>query len=91
MPTSAPRYSREEFALRGNEIYGRVVRPLLSTEDDGKLVAIDIESTEFELDRDGYAASERLLARNPEAQIWLARVGQRTAYRIGGRILRKAE
>jgi hypothetical protein len=84
MSTKAPRFSGEEFARRGREIYERVIRPRLRPEDDGKLVAIDIESDEYAIDSDGYQASERLIERNPNAQIWLARVGRATTYRLGG-------
>ena len=77
------RYSREEFARRGQEIYERHVRPALRADDEGKFVAIDIESANYEMDRDDYAATERLLNRCPDAQIWLVRVGQPAAYRIG--------
>jgi hypothetical protein len=76
--------SPEEFSRRGQEIYDRDVRPALRAEDEDKYVAIDIASGDYELDRDDYAATERLLTRQPQAQIWLARVGWRAAYRIGG-------
>ena len=90
MSATAPRYSSEEFARRGHEVYDRIVRPNVGCEDDGKLVAIDIETHEYEIDQDGYAASEKLLTRRPDAQLWLMRVGQPTAYRLGGRALRKS-
>ncbi len=77
-----PRYSRDEFARRGDLIYDRVVRPRVQSEDAGKFVAIDIETETFEIDRDDYAATERLLDRRSDAQIWLTRVGERAAYRI---------
>jgi hypothetical protein len=51
-------------------------------EDEGKFVAIDIETGAYEIDGDDYTATERLLARQSDAQIWLLRVGQRTAYRM---------
>jgi len=79
------RYQDEEFARRGQEIYEREVRPSLQPGDEGKFVAIDIESGSYEMDHDDYAATERLLARRPEAQIWLTQVGQRAAYRLGAR------
>jgi hypothetical protein len=85
MTARAPRYSHEEFARRGREIYERAVRPSLRPEDDGKYVAIDIESGDYEMDRDDYTATERLFSRRPDAQPWLERVGQPTAYRIGAR------
>jgi hypothetical protein len=79
------RFSREEFARRGQEIYERQVRPALRTDDEGKFVAIDIESAGYEMDRDDYTATERVLHRLPDAQIWLVQVGQPAAYRLGAR------
>jgi hypothetical protein len=78
-----PRYSREEFARRGQEIYDRVVRPSLRPDDDGKFVAIDIETGNYAIDRDDYTATHQLSSRVPDAQIWLMRVGEPTAYRLG--------
>jgi hypothetical protein len=78
-----PRYSKEEFAKRGDEIYEREVRPHAEEGNAGKFVAIDIESGAYEIDTDDYTATERLLNRCPDAQIWLARIGHRAAYRIG--------
>lgn len=80
-----PRYSKEEFARRGQAVYERDIRPHLQADDEGKFVAIDIETGAYEMDRDDYTATERLLVRRRHAQIWLLRVGQRAAYRIGWR------
>jgi hypothetical protein len=77
------RYSREEFARRGQEIYEQQIRPFLRAEDADKFVAIDIESGDYEIDREDYTATEHLLRRRPEAQIWLVRVGQPAAYHLG--------
>jgi hypothetical protein len=75
MPPTGPRYSKEEFARRGDAIYDRAVRPVVKKSDKGKFVAIDIESGEFEIDADEMAACDRLEARIPDPQIWLMRVG----------------
>ena len=83
----SPRYSKDEFARRGNEIYERDVRPHLTASDAGKFVVIDIETGAYEIDPDELAASDRLLARHPEAQVWLLRVGSRYARRFGARSL----
>jgi len=82
---SKPRHSHEEFARRGEEIFEHDIRPTLRPEDQDLFVAIDIESGSYEMDRDDFTATERLLAKRPDAQIWLLRVGHRAAYRIGGR------
>src|SRR5438552_1150258 len=44
MATIQARYSRDEFARKGQEIYDRDIRPILRPEDDDKFVAIEIES-----------------------------------------------
>ncbi len=84
MDTHKRRYPSEEFSDRGDAIYHRDIKPRLGTQDDGKFVAIDIESGDFEVDANDYTATVRLLARLPDAQIWLVRVGQSAAYRLGG-------
>ena len=85
MSTPQPLYSKEEFAQRGDEIYERTVRPRLKPEDDGKFVVIDIETGAYEIDADELAASDRLLASHPNAQMWLRRVGSRYVRRFGPR------
>lgn len=76
---------REETARRGDDIYERAVRPRLGPEDEGKFVLIDVESGDHEMDRDEVAASDRLLARHPEARVWMLQVGSRYARRFGPR------
>jgi hypothetical protein len=85
MAATRPRYGKEEFARRGDAIYERDVRPAIRAGDEDKFVAIDIETGAYEVDADEQAASDRLLARVPGAQVWLRRVGSRHARRFGGR------
>lgn len=80
-----PRYSKEEFAQRGDDIYERDIRPHLKSGDEGKFVVIDIETRAYEIDVDELAASDRLLARHPDAQVWLRRIGSRYVRRFGPR------
>jgi hypothetical protein len=83
MAVREPRHSPEEFARRGKELYDEKVTPALRPEDQDCFVAIDIESGEFAIHADDYTATELLHMRRPDAQIWLARVGHRAAYRLG--------
>ena len=85
MPATQPRYSKEEFAQRGDATYEGEIRPLVEAGNEGKFVAIDIETGAYEIDADELAASDRLLARVPEAQIWLKRIGSRYVRRFGSR------
>jgi len=85
MTVSKPRYSKEEFARLGDEVYERDIAPRVEAAEAGKFVAIDIETGAYEMDRDELLAMNRLLARIADAQVWLRRVGSRCAHRIGSR------
>jgi hypothetical protein len=78
-----PRYSKEEFARRGDAIYDNNLRSILEKTNEGKFVAIDIETGAYEVDGNELAAADRLLARVPNAQIWVRRIGSRYARHFG--------
>jgi hypothetical protein len=78
-----PRYSKEEFARRGTAIYERQVRPQVEKSNQGKIVAIDIETGAFEVAEDTLTASEHLLTRYTDAQIWCVRIGHQGVHRFG--------
>jgi hypothetical protein len=81
MPTT--KRTPDELAALGRDIFDRQVRPTLRPEDDGKLVAIDVDSGDYELDVDDHAAVMRLRSRRPAGDIWLMRAGFPTTTRIG--------
>jgi hypothetical protein len=83
-----PRYSKEDFAQRGDEIYETQVRFQVEEGNYGKIVAIDLETGAFEVDSSEIAACDRLEARHPDAQIWIVRIGSRHVRRFGGRTKR---
>ncbi len=83
MQVRHPQYDSKEYARRGDEAYEHRVKPTLRPDGYDRFAVIDIESGDFELDFDKMAASDRLLARHPDAQIWIVGVGHRAAYRIG--------
>lgn len=85
MATTKRRYSKEEFARRGDAIYENDVRPQLKADDEGTFAAIDIESGMYAIDADELKACDKLRARIPDAQIWMVRVGYRSVHRFGGR------
>ena len=85
MAVLQPRYSKEEFARRGEEIYERDIRPRVEASHAGKFIVIDIETGAYEIDADELVASDRLLAHHPDAQVWLGRIGSRFVRRFGVR------
>ena len=88
---AGPRYSKEEFARRGEEIFERDIRPHVAGRDKYEVVAIDIESGAYEIDPNEDAAADRLTARVADAQIWVRRVGSPYIRRFGGRGLSDAK
>lgn len=88
MTVRQPRYSKEEFAQRGDKIYESQVRSQIEAGNSGKIVAIDIETGEFEVADDLVAASKRLLARLPDAQTWFVRIGHPAVDHFGARGLK---
>ena len=84
MQSTGEGYSDEDFARRGDEIYEREVRPRVGPQDEGKFVAIDIETGAYEVDADARVAMDRLAVRCPGAEAWLTRVGRGYAHRYGG-------
>src|SRR5207247_7874763 len=83
------RYSKEEFARRGDAIYEKDILPKLTRKDVGKFLAIDIETGAYEISADELKAGNKLRARIPEAQIWMVRIGYTAARSCGGRQVRQ--
>jgi hypothetical protein len=90
MTARQPRYGKEEFAQRGDYLYETQIKSQLEAENDGKIVAIDLETGDFEVDKSEVVACDRLEARHPDAQIWIVRIGSRHVRRFGGRTKRTA-
>ena len=82
MSATETRRTLEEVGRLGDEAILRYVTPNVRPQDDGKFVAIDVDSGEYELDADDLGAMNRLLARRPTAEVWLGCIGQPSAYKI---------
>jgi len=89
MTVRQPRYSKEEFARRGDEIYETQVRPQVEAGNYGKIVAIDIETGVFEIADEILTATGNLFNQIPDAQPWIVRIGHRAVHRFGARSLQK--
>lgn len=82
MASSLP---REEVARRGDEIYAHQIRAKVEAGNRGKVIAIDIDSGDYQIDRTALAASKLLRAKKPDAVIYCVRIGERVLHRIGAR------
>ena len=88
MARTKRRYSKEEFARRGDALVESKVRPNPTAVDEDKFVAIDIDTGEYELDKNEMKAVGRLRMRLPDPQIWLVHVTLGYLHRFGGHGLR---
>ncbi len=82
MSVPQSRYSANETARRGDDIYERTIRPQAEATHHGRVVAIDIETGAYAIDDTALAAVRCLRVRHPNAAVWFVRVGHRVLHRI---------
>ena len=73
-----------QIAIRGEAIYEEHIRRLIEDSQRGSFVVIDIETGDYEVDKEDVSATLRLLARHPGAVTYAVRIGYRAAYSLGG-------
>jgi hypothetical protein len=78
-----PRYTTEEIAARGKAIYEGQIRAKVEPQDNGKFLILDIETGEYEMDEDEFAASRRAHSKHPDGAFFGLRIGYRTSGTIG--------
>lgn len=76
--------SELKIEARGLRIYREKIRDLVYPQETGKVLAIDVDSGEYEMDDDDMAAWQNLTARCPDAVVWFKRVGYQTVDAFGG-------
>ena len=78
-----PGYTTEEVGQRGQTLYEEQVKNTVEPEHAGKFLVLDVTSGAYEVDEDDLAASDRLLAKKPDAVLYGLRIGYPAAYRLG--------
>ena len=76
-------WTAEEIGARGEEIYQTQIRDKVDPKYKGKFLVLDIETGNYEIDAEDLVATDRLLAKHPNAIIYGVRVGFPAAYGIG--------
>ena len=79
-------YKRGEVSELGRVIYEEKIKHLVEPMENGKFIAIDVESGDYEIDERMTNASFRLHDRRPNAVGYIGRVGYPAAFRLGLRI-----
>lgn len=83
MPTQA-KLPPDEVAAQGEAWYEKIKDQVEPTEF-GRYLAVNVQTGEYEVGDDFIVPTERLLARNPDAELYALRIGYRAIGRIGGR------
>lgn len=73
----------ETIAARGEEIYQRQIRDKVDPKYKGMFLVLDIKTGNYEIADEDLVATDRLLAKHPNAIIYGVRVGFPAAYGIG--------
>ncbi len=76
--------NNEELGRRGQELYDETIRAKVEGREDGKIVAIDVETGDYEIDEHVLPAVHRIRARHPDAAVFTTRVGYNGVYEFGG-------
>ena len=84
-----PRFKKGQISKLGEEIYERIIRTKVENEANiGRMISIDIETEEYEIDDDVLAPALRMLAKNPGAALYGKRIGCNAVYSVGGTVRR---
>ncbi|MGH1395605.1 MAG: hypothetical protein ACRAVC_16495 [Trichormus sp.] len=80
-----PQLSGEEITQRGRELYEQSIRSQVETKENiGKIISINVETSEYEIGEDLIMTSRRLQAKQSDAPIWAGRIGFNAVYAVGG-------
>jgi hypothetical protein len=83
--------SSEEVAQRGHAFYEQNICARVETEENiGKMVIIDIETEDYEIDDLGLEAARHLHKKHPGARLYGIRIGYNVAASLGGVMERTA-
>ncbi len=85
-----PRFTTEEIVERGQLLYEQRIRHEVESESEGKFLVLDVESGLYEIDASDLEAMQRARAANPDAALYVVRIGFPTAYRLGRKELARS-
>jgi hypothetical protein len=76
--------SATEIEALGEAIYANKIPSNVESSNIGWFLVLDVDSGDYEIDKEDVIATKRLLARLPETTVYGLRVGYPSAYRLGG-------
>lgn len=79
-----------EIVRRGKALYERHIRAEVEAGNLGKVLVINVDTGDYEMDADHLTASDRAAAKYPGAPLYAMRIGSPALGRIGSRSPAKA-
>jgi hypothetical protein len=73
-----------KIARRGQAFYRSIREQVENRENLGKIISIDINTGNYEIDDNLLESSDRLQREWPDAMIWAERIGFSAVYAVGG-------
>ena len=73
-----------KIARRGQAFYRSIREKVENRENLGKIISIDINTGNYEIDDNLLECSDRLQREWPDAVIWAERIGFSAVYAVGG-------
>jgi hypothetical protein len=77
------RFNSEEIVQRGEELYQHNIRSQVEEQHEGKIIVIDIETGDYEIDESTLPAARRIQAKHPDAALYSKRIGYDAVYGFG--------
>ncbi len=74
-------------AARGRRLYEESIRDRVAQGNEGRFLALDVDTGEYEIDAEPVQAVRRAQRKHAGAAIYLVRIGHQAAYHLGGRAL----
>lgn len=74
-----------EIVRRGKALYERHIRAEVEAGNLGKVLVINVDTGDYEMDADHLTASDRAAAKYPGAPLYAMRIGSPALGRIGSR------
>jgi hypothetical protein len=69
----------------GSRIYQQQLRKKLERDENvGKVLVIDVDTGEYEMDEDGNAAVRRIREKHPDHLLYRMRIGAKATYTMAG-------
>lgn len=76
--------AESDLSAQGHELYARLRPDIETPENIGKMVIMDVDTGEYEIDETGLDAARLLRSRRPDARLFGMRIGYKAAETFGG-------